>query len=451
MRDGRTKVPKAREALVPKPNGLMRPAHQLTLESRLYFQAMVDAFMYDLDKRLAGKNHVFGYRPLAPRSTDSPFGLGLGQWKRFRDQLRREVSTGAYGAMVRTDLAAFFELIPHGPLEERLTSLGVRADLASELRSYLKSTMGRAHGLPQGPDPSGVLASAYLHPLDRAIVDAGYGYVRYVDDIIVLADDLTDAKKALRLLEVEARRLNLLIQSAKTEMVVGATAMLAAVSDDDEIAGINYVVTSKPKVVAISVLRRAWHKAKRQTPLQKRLIKYLLGRLTDRRDPVAVAWCLDRLGELDYIAPTVGRYLAVFSGQPKLQRRIVAFLNSHANISEWEEMNLSRALLSAKKVDRSVLARARVVAADLNLGIEVRQYALLNLGKHGDGSDHDFVARLAISDELLAQVAVLALHGADPKTRGKFFADVVTRYPTNCRVVDKVKGLASPRWPLFRA
>src|SRR5690349_13436733 len=93
LRNGSAPIPRAREALIPKPNGLMRPAHQLSLDGRTYYQALVDSFMYDIDAKLVGKNHVFGYRPLAPRSTKAPFGFGLRQWKRFREEIRREVDS----------------------------------------------------------------------------------------------------------------------------------------------------------------------------------------------------------------------------------------------------------------------------------------------------------------------------------------------------------------------
>lgn len=446
-RSGR--IPSARIGLVPKPNGLMRPAHVLRLDARLYYQALVDSFMYDLDRRLVGKNYVFGYRPLAPRTTHAPFGYGLRQWKRFRIQLRREVDSGKYGALVRTDLAAFFERIPHGALEERLTSLGVRDDVAKELRAFLKATMGRAHGLPQGPDPSGVLASAYLHPLDRAMIGAGFGYARYVDDIVVFATDQTQAKRALRLLEAEARRLDLIVQSAKTELAVGLPAMLKSVDDDDEIAGIDYVVRTRRRRAAVAQVHKSWRSAARRTAPSRRLIKYLLGRLTDNRDPVAVQWCLARLGELDYLAPTVGRYLAHFAGRPSVQDALADHLSSPANISEWEEMNLLRALLSVRRVSRRLLARARRVASDKNAGIEVRQFSILLLGRRGDAADHDVVALECVEHEQLAEAGLLALHGADPRTRGRLYGDVVSRYPQLRPLVAKLRGLATVRWPTF--
>ncbi len=448
-RDGRSHVPRAREALIPKPNGLMRPAHQLTIDARLYYQALVDSFMYDIDKRLVGKNHVFGYRPLAPRSTKAPFGFGLSQWKRFRVQVRDEVDSGKYGAMVRTDLAAFYERIPHGPLEARLTSIGVRDDVARELRSFLKHTMGRPMGLPQGPDPSGLLASVYLHPLDQALIGAGYGYVRYVDDIYVLAQDRTDAKKALRLLEAEARRLDLIVQSAKTEVIVGKAAMANAVSDDDEIAAIDYVVKLKAKAIAKHVVRRAWKRLARSRKLPRRELKYLLGRLTDNDDPIAVNWCIAHLGELDYLAPTVARYLSRFAKRRKVQRSIAKHLASKDNISEWEEMNLLRAVLAASKGERTLMARARATLSNRNAGIEVRQFAALVLGRLGDGTDHDYIARESLDLQDVAEAAVVALQTADPKTRGKYSVDVAARYHDSRRLIAAIKGRRFPAWPVF--
>ena len=450
FRAGETQIPRAREALIPKPNGLMRPAHQLAPDCRLYYQALVDTFMYDVDAKVAKKNHVFGYRTLAPRTTDAPFGFGLRQWKRFREQLRREVNSGAYGAMVRTDLAAFYERIPHGGLEGRLTSLGVKDEVARELRAFLKATMGKSQGLPQGPDPSGVLASAYLQPLDQALITAGYGYVRYVDDIVIFAKDQHQAKRALRQLEVEARRLDLIVQSAKTEIIVGRPAMEAEVNDDDDIAGIDYVIQNAGSRGAVREIRAAWRKASKARPLNRRLIKYILGRLTDNADDTAVAWVLKRLGELDYVAPTTARYLSRFANRKAVQRGVSAHLTSNANLSEWEETNLMKAMLSARKVDGPLIGRARTVAADKNGGIEVRQFAGLLLGRHGDPTDHEHVARECMATEELAQSGVVALQSADAKTRGRAYADIGAQYPNCRRLIARVRGRPREIWPVFK-
>lgn len=445
-----SQIEQARVGLIPKPNGLMRPAHLLSTDARLYYQALVDSFVHTLDAAIGRRDNVFGYRALEGRSSKRPFGYGLTQWKRFRRELRRQVASGRYGAMVRTDLAAFFELIPHGALEERLTSLGVKADVARELRTLLRGLMGRAHGLPQGPDPSGVLASAYLYPLDQALISAGYGYVRFVDDIVVLAADQPSAKRGLRLLEQEARRLNLIVQSAKTELTVGVAAMEDAVGGDDEIAGIDYVVRRAPKSRAIAAAHKAWMSASRRKAPPMRLVKYLINRLSDRRDGVAVEWCLKRLGTLDYLAPTLCRYLSAFANRPSVQSRLGDHLCSSANISEWEEMNVYRAALSARSLNRRVLDRARVVAADRNAGIEVRQFALVVLGIHGEASDHDYVERHSLEGSLIAAAALIALQSADARTRGRVYASVKSRYPELRTMAKGLEGRKRPLWPTFR-
>lgn len=442
-------VPPARVSLVPKSNGLMRPAHVLTLDARIYYQALVDTFFHDLDKVVGRRAHVFGYRSLDGRSSKRPFGYGLTQWKRFRQELRRQVASGKYGAMVRTDLAAFFEMVPHGALEERLTSLGVRPAVASELRTALKRLMGRASGLPQGPDPSGVLASVYLYPMDQAIISEGFGYVRYVDDIVIFARSEPLAKRGLRRLEDEARRLGLIVQSAKTQLVVGSSEMAAAVDGDDEIAGIDYVVRRARRSRADAALHKAWLSFSRRKTQSTRYLKYLINRLGDARDDVAVNWCLQRMGSLDHLAPTIARYLSPHCGRPSIQAKIAAHLASAANISEWEEMNLLRAMLSSNRVARSILDRSRCVAIDRNAGAEVRQYALVLLGRHGDASDHALVERISLESSLMATASLIALQEADARTRGRAYAAITSKHPELKLIVMKLSGRRTALWPSF--
>jgi hypothetical protein len=427
----------------------MRPAHLLTVDARIYYQALVDSFFHDLDTTVGLRAHVFGYRSLGGRSSKRPFGYGLTQWKRFRRELRRQASSGKYGAMVRTDLAAFFEMVSHGPLEERLTSLGVRPALASELRTVLKRLMGRATGLPQGPDPSGVLASVYLYPMDQAILSEGYGYVRYVDDIVIFAANEPLAKRGLRLLEEEARRLGLIVQSAKTQLVVGIREMAAAVDGDDEIAGIDYVVRRSRRSRADAAVHTAWLSFSRRQARSTRYLKYLINRLGDARDDVAVNWCLRRLGTLDHLAPTIARYLSPHCGRPSVQAAVAAHLVSAANISEWEEMNLLRAMLSANRVSRPILDRSRYVATNRNLGDEVRQYALVLLGRHGDASDHALVERVSLESSLTATASLIALQEADARTRGRAYASITSKHPELRLIGSKLSGRRTALWPSF--
>jgi hypothetical protein len=69
------------------------------------------------------------------------------------------------------------------------------------------------HGIPQGPIASDFLAEVFLLPLDEAMKKTGIPYIRYVDDIRVLAKTEAEARRAAMTLELECRRLSLIPQS----------------------------------------------------------------------------------------------------------------------------------------------------------------------------------------------------------------------------------------------
>ncbi len=67
------------------------------------------------------------------------------------------------------------------------------------------------------------LAEVFLLPLDEAMVKAGIPYIRYVDDIRVLARTEEQVRKAAIILEMECRRWSLIPQSSKFSVMYAAT------------------------------------------------------------------------------------------------------------------------------------------------------------------------------------------------------------------------------------
>ena len=68
---------------------------------------------------------------------------------------------------------------------------------------------------PQGPIASDFIAEIFLLPLDEAMDKAGIPYIRYVDDIRVLAKTEDEARRAAVVLEMECRRWSLIPQGSK--------------------------------------------------------------------------------------------------------------------------------------------------------------------------------------------------------------------------------------------
>jgi hypothetical protein len=352
--------------------------------------------------------------------------------------------------MVRTDIVAYFEQIQHGELEERLTALGVADSTAREVRGFLRAVIStRGRGLPQGFDASSVLSTIYLDPADKALLRRGIAYYRYVDDIYIFAGTEAEARLALRLAEAELRRLGLLLQSAKTTITVGHSAVEAALAEDeDEIQGVDYVVRHT-RTLARKAVQRAWRSASRRKPWSPRYIKYLLGKLKTNRDPIGVTWCLNRLGIIDWLADVVGSYLALFADTARVQRGISRHLRSDMCMSPFEEVALLRAMLSATRAPRTLLDHCREVVANRNADIESRSWAAVLLGRHGDASDHELVARECVPDEVLARAALVALQRANANLRGTAYRDAAAHSPDLAVLANKLRGRPSPEWPSY--
>jgi hypothetical protein len=452
MRADPAKLVVARSALVPKRDGLTRPVRIVRLEERTYLQALVDTFMHDIDAAMVGRDCVFGYRCLERRGSPRPFGRPLTQWFAFRRRLKEHVASGRFGALLVTDYAAFFDMIEHGRLEGALTGLGAPRDVADELRACLKRLMKGGRGLPQGPDASATLATAFLDRVDRALLAQGFdGYVRYLDDTYIFAADESEARRALRILEQEARELHLLLQSGKTEIIVGPSAIKDHVfEDDDLIAGVDYILRHRPRRAGVKKVHDEWLRASRMKRWPRRRVKYLLRRLAGNRDPVAINWCLRNLGIGDWLANTIGPYLALFSDRPSVQRALHSHLTSPWNLTGFEEANLLRCLLSAKGVDRVILDFARGALADNNREPGSRHWAALLIGKHGASADHALLERFATADEEMARAILVAVQEVEPRLRGRCRAAITRAFPTLKPLETIIRGRPRSRWPTFR-
>jgi hypothetical protein len=72
------------------------------------------------------------------------------------------------------------------------------------------------HGIPQGPEPSAFLAECFLFRFDR-MPFRGVVYLRYVDDIKLMAKDESAVRRALLRLDIESKHVGLVPQAQKIE------------------------------------------------------------------------------------------------------------------------------------------------------------------------------------------------------------------------------------------
>lgn len=120
------------------------------------------------------------------------------------------------------DLVSFYELIDHkllrDVLERRFKKPEVLELLLKCLEKWTENHKGSCmhHGIPQGPEPSAFLAECFLFSFD-VLRFKDVTYLRYVDDIKLMAKDEVPVRRALVKLDIASKQLGLVPQSQKIE------------------------------------------------------------------------------------------------------------------------------------------------------------------------------------------------------------------------------------------
>ena len=430
---------------VPKSPYFSRPATQLSMDDRLIYQAAMNSVAQQLDRLLEPRNVVAGYRVTSP-TDHQMFGPPIGQWLKFREILRT-THTDEYEFLVNTDLVAYFEHISHDLLREKLESAGVRTatiDLIARLLRRWETSP--KHGLPQGFDPSSLLANYYLDSIDKKMVREGFKYVRYMDDICIFGKTKLEIKKAMACLTSACREQRLFLNVRKTEVLEGSRIRDFLDKDQDMFLGINYFIETRQVPLARRKLKALLTVAFDRGKIDDRRYKFVLNRLRFLRDPSAVKRVLDTLEDVPQLADVSSRYLKEFSWKPATRRRVLNFLESGANLYPWQEMWLLRSLFGADKLTRPELNRIRARISNTTHWVN-RSLCILLLGKYGDSGDLDFCWGLFRNDPKVDRAVVLACQRLLKNVKLQRCNEVLLRAPELRQTVALVKGANRGVWP----
>lgn len=133
--------------------------------------------------------------------------------------------------ILTTDITFFYDNIHHSILKKKLEiDFGVEKEITEILFKCLNSFSGvndtRIPGvsIPQGPQPSALLAELMLYEIDNNFikyangVDGFLGYTRYVDDIEIFTDNKNSLLNLLSFLDINLKEIAVGINSAKTHI-----------------------------------------------------------------------------------------------------------------------------------------------------------------------------------------------------------------------------------------
>ncbi len=311
------------EVEVDKTSFFTRWAALLTLEDRVAYQGAVASFADRIEALTP--DAVFSAR----LSSDARYFLKRGptQWVAWRRYVLEQVNAGNEW-MVKTDLTAYFDTIPHKMLIAEIEALNPDRTVLETLSEMLRTwSPVPGLGLPQGGNASRLLANLYLTPVDRAMIAAGWRYSRYLDDVRIVTSTKADAIAAIRHFQRECRALGLIVGAAKTELLHGDEAR-ADLTREGDLAAADYFMNANASNLARKALKKILKRALRSdVRIDERRARFSLWRLARLREAGVMGQVLKRLEDLAPVATVIPPYLRPFISRKRVVDGLTAFLS----------------------------------------------------------------------------------------------------------------------------
>lgn len=220
---------------IPKANFTLRYALETSLTDRAIYHALAVRLLPQYDGFISWR--VFSHRlDTATAATEAhrshlkyTFRNGIAAWQDFLGCVNAKLAPNK--VLLSTDLANYFENINLRTLRDEMLALvsemaGEAHDKATtrgqvgQLFTYLSRwAFTEDKGLPQNRDASSFLANLYMRSVDQAMIEQGYEYFRYMDDIKIVCDDEAAARGALKRLILALRPVGQFVNSGKTSIV----------------------------------------------------------------------------------------------------------------------------------------------------------------------------------------------------------------------------------------
>lgn len=131
----------------------------------------------------------------------------------------------SYKVVLDADIKGFFDNIPHERIMEAVADEVADGNVLDLIEGFLRAGVMEdgnlkptTVGTPQGGVISPLLANAVLNHLDWTLHEAGYHFVRYADDFVVLCRSRKQANEAQAFVEHILDALGLDLNTAKTEI-----------------------------------------------------------------------------------------------------------------------------------------------------------------------------------------------------------------------------------------
>lgn len=454
----------------PKGNGMLREAIWLHPIHRILYLAALHRLLPKLDKELTPA--VYSYRLDRIEDEDAyPFPNRTDRWKQFHNDFRSAALEPSTGAVLLTDIAAFYDHISVDSLMQQIEAmLGRSVDDTTRsvlqlLNTLLKLWSKTGFGIPQNYDPSSFLGSLYLHQADCSMLSKQYRYFRWVDDIRICAKDHDHAIRALHDLQSVLASDRLFLASDKTHIVQRGTSEFDAlldVADDVIISDAEVVIAAGQRDAVMASAETLFARLERHSNPEgdERKFRAFANRLlwaSEYRElaaqmhPRVRTLVLPRLrshpSRTDYWA----KLLAEMSSDDV---HVVArdLLVTRTSQFAWQRFHLWRMLTHLDALPQDLLSAAWTTLRWGSSILERAQSAVC-IGRHGTDADRQrlFTEQFSAQMPFVAQRAiVIAVQEVSSGLRERYWSRALQINTDHQQLVTHLSGGALPQYGIRR-